>query len=116
LRKQRAYKLYWSIGKDIVEKLKHEGWGAKIIDRLSHDLSITFPGISGFSTRNLKYMRKFTSIYKDFIFVQQVAAQIPWWHHVVLMDKISNSNERRLFAGIYCFLNSPFKLSPFSIT
>lgn len=87
-------KLYWSIGKDIAEKQKQEGWGAKVIDRLSHDLSNTFPGISGFSTRNLKYMRKFASTYQDSLFVQQVAAQIPWWHHVVLMDKIANPDER----------------------
>lgn len=87
-------KLYWSIGKDIVDKQKQEGWGTKVIDRLSHDLSNLFPGISGFSPRNLKYMRKFASIYQNFLFVQQVAAQIPWWHHVILMDKIENPEER----------------------
>lgn len=86
---KKLIKLYWSIGKDIAEKQKQEAWGAKVIDRLSHDLSNTFPGISGFSTRNLKYMRKFASTYQDSLFVQQVAAQIQWWHHVVLNEIIS---------------------------
>lgn len=51
--------MYWDIGNRILEKQHNEGWGAKIIDRLSHDLKTAFPDMSGFSPRNLKYMRKF---------------------------------------------------------
>ena len=36
-------------------------WGAKVIDRLSHDLKSAFPEMSGFSARNLKYMRAFAA-------------------------------------------------------
>lgn len=46
--------LYWSIGKSILEKQTNEGWGAKIIDRMAKDLASGFPGVSGFSVRNLK--------------------------------------------------------------
>jgi hypothetical protein len=49
--------LYWSIGRDILSRQQAEGWGAKIIDRLAHDLQNEFPGTEGFSPRNLKYMR-----------------------------------------------------------
>lgn len=48
--------LYWLIGRDILSRQKTEGWGAKIIDRLGIDLTCEFPGIEGFSPRNLKYM------------------------------------------------------------
>lgn len=51
--------LYWEIGNTIIEKQKQEGWGAKIIDNLSHDLSISFPEMKGFFPRNLGYMKKF---------------------------------------------------------
>lgn len=86
--------LYWEIGKTILDKQHQLGWGAKIIDNLSRDLNQSFPELKGFSPRNLKYMRKFAETYPDFEFVQQVAAQIPWFHNCILIDKIKNSNER----------------------
>jgi predicted nuclease of restriction endonuclease-like (RecB) superfamily len=49
--------LYWSIGREILDRQRAEGWGAKVIDRLSHDLQLEFPGVEGYSPRNLKYMR-----------------------------------------------------------
>ena len=39
-------------------------------------------------------MRKFSLEYKSLEFVQQVVAQIPWSHNVVLMDRISDVNKR----------------------
>lgn len=68
--------LYWKVGKSILAKQEQFGWGAKIIDKLSKDIAGDFPGTSGFSPRNLKYMRKFASIYPDKEFVQAVLAQI----------------------------------------
>lgn len=50
--------LYWNIGKSILQKQKEEGWGAKVIDRMAKDLKDAFPEMSGFSPRNIKYMRK----------------------------------------------------------
>lgn len=52
-------RLYWEIGRGILEKQKSEGWGAKVIDRLADDLRREFPDMKGFSPRNLKYMRAF---------------------------------------------------------
>ena len=52
--------LYWRIGKSISEKMVAEGWGTKVVERLAQDLGNDFPGVAGFSIRNLKYMRKFT--------------------------------------------------------
>ncbi len=50
---------YWEIGCDILASQKREGWGAKVIDRLANDLLREFPKLSGYSARNLKYMRAF---------------------------------------------------------
>jgi predicted nuclease of restriction endonuclease-like (RecB) superfamily len=47
--------LYWQIGRDILDRQEAQGWGAKVIDRLSHDLREAFPEMKGFSPRNLKY-------------------------------------------------------------
>ena len=90
--------LYWSIGKSVLEKQAGEGWGAKIIDRMAKDLTVDFPGVSGFSVRNLKYMRKFAEVYPDFQIVQAVLAQIPWWHNLLLLEKLKNFEARQWYA------------------
>lgn len=80
--------LYWDIGRVILDRQEREGWGAKVIDRLAADLRETFPDMKGFSPRNLKYMRAFAAAWPDRAIVQQAAAQIPWFHHCVLLDKV----------------------------
>ena len=67
--------LYWDVGKTILQRQEKEGWGAKVIDRLSHDLREAFPDMSGFSPRNLKYMRTFAAAWPEITIVQQLAAQ-----------------------------------------
>ncbi len=90
--------MYWQIGKAILKKQNEEGWGTKVIDRISQDLKDAFPDMKGFSTRNIKYMRKFADIWKDEAIVQQLVAQLPWGTNIVLMDKVSNVEERIWYA------------------
>ena len=89
--------LYHYIGKKILDRQKNEGWGAKVIDRLSHDLMVSFPDVKGFSSRNLKYMRAFSEAYPESPFVQQLAAQIPWFHHCSILDKIKERKVREFY-------------------
>ncbi len=89
--------LYWSIGRDILMRQQQQGWGAKVVDRLAADLRRAFPEMKGFSPRNLKYMRAFAEAYKDEQFVQQVAAQIPWFHNCKLLDKVRDPSEREWY-------------------
>jgi predicted nuclease of restriction endonuclease-like (RecB) superfamily len=90
--------LYWQIGRDILEQQGSLGWGAKVIDKLAIDLKSSFPEMKGFSPRNLKYMRAFAEAYPDFQFVQQAAAQIPWFHNCILLDKVKSQEERIWYA------------------
>jgi len=83
---QKMILMYWQIGKAILDKQKAEGWGSKIIDRLSHDLKEAFPDETGFSPRNLKYMRKFAEAWPDIEIVQRSVAQIPWRSNITLLD------------------------------
>ncbi len=83
--------LYWDLGRMILERQKRAGWGAKVIDRLAQDLREAFPEMKGFSPRNLKYMRAFSAAWPDRQFVQQLAAQIPWFHNCVLLDRIADA-------------------------
>lgn len=89
-------RLYWSIGRDILARQSDAGWGAKVIDRLARDLRRAFPDMKGFSPRNLKYMRAFAAAWPDERTVQQVAAQLPWFHHCTILDR-AHDRETRLF-------------------
>ena len=90
--------LYWNIGRAILQKQEEEGWGTKIIDRMAKDLKDAFPDMSGFSPRNIKYMRKFAECWPDSEIVQQVVAQIPWRTNRMLLDKLNTQEERLWYA------------------
>ncbi|WP_338635479.1 PDDEXK nuclease domain-containing protein [Spirobacillus cienkowskii] len=89
--------LYHKIGTEILKKQNSLGWGSKVIDRLSKDLIATFPDMKGFSPRNLKYMRLFSDNYQDVIFVQQLAAQLPWFHIVTILERLKTPEERAFY-------------------
>lgn len=90
--------LYWQIGTDILARQAAQGWGAKVIERLAHDLKKAFPEMKGFSARNLKYMRMFAESWQSDAFVQQPVAQIPWGHNLVLLSKLKTVEERLAYA------------------
>lgn len=90
--------LYWQIGNEILVRQAAQGWGAKVIDRLAHDLRTSFPEMKGFSPRNLKYMRSFAEAWPKLEFVQEVLAQLPWYHQLALLDKLKTTDERQWYA------------------
>jgi predicted nuclease of restriction endonuclease-like (RecB) superfamily len=90
--------LYWQIGRDILSRQAEQGWGAKVIERLAHDLRNLFPNMKGFSSRNLKYMRSFAGTWTDLAIVQQAVAQLPWGHNLVLLDKLNTQEARTWYA------------------
>ena len=91
-------RLYWSIGRAILSEQQTHGWGAKVIDQLSVDLKREFPEMSGFSPRNLKYMRRFAEQWPDEQFVQAPLAQITWYHNIALLEKLDASELRLWYA------------------
>ena len=68
--------LYWNIGKSILQKQQEEGWGKKVIDQLSKDLSKTFPDERGYSERNLRNMKRFAEEYPHFPILQVPLAKL----------------------------------------
>ena len=108
--------LYWDIGRMIDRRQKQEGWGAAVIPRLSRELANELPEVKGFSERNIKRMLAFYREYPEPASivtqaasqlpggrkVPQAAAQlpasllwlIPWFHHVVLMEKVKDEATR----------------------
>ena len=89
--------LYWHIGRDILQRQQAQGWGAKVIDQLAHDLTAAFPEMKGFSRRNLLYMRSFAERWPDAEFVQQAVAQLPWGHNILILTKCPSVDEARFY-------------------
>lgn len=101
-------RLYWTVGKTIVERQENSGWGSKFIDKLAKDLQNEFPGLEGFSRRNVFRMRAFYLEYKlvppavaQFNELEHlgILAQIPWSHNIVLMEKLDSVEERIWYAN-----------------
>jgi predicted nuclease of restriction endonuclease-like (RecB) superfamily len=91
--------LYWQLGKDITEAQTQHAWGDKVLERIATDLKTAFPGVEGFSRRNLYRMRAFYTAYRELDeFVPQPVAQIPWGHNAVLLEKLKDSNQRLWYA------------------
>jgi predicted nuclease of restriction endonuclease-like (RecB) superfamily len=91
-------RLYWKLGRDILERQAKLGWGAKIIDRLAHDLRVAFPETRGFSRANLMYMRAFAEASPDTEIVQQLVGQLSWGANLVLLTHLKAPAERRFYA------------------
>ena len=90
--------LYWQLGKDILTRQAEQGWGAKVIERLSRDLRAAFPEMKGFSRANLLYMRAFAEAWTDPSIVQQAVGQLPWGHNIVLLTRLKAPEWRLTYA------------------
>ena len=82
--------LYWQIGREILARQQQQGWGAKVVERLSKDLRAAFPEIKGFSRRNLDYIKDFAEAWQDESILQQLVAKIPWGHNVRILDHVKD--------------------------
>src|SRR4030067_2214494 len=89
--------LYWDIGKSIVAKEEKLGWGKSIVETLARDLQKEFPGIQGFSARNLWNMRTFYLTYKDSQKLQPLVAEISWTKNVIIMERCKNDVRREFY-------------------
>ena len=89
--------LYWDLGKMIVEKQEKFGWGKSIVENLSIDLQKEFPGVQGFSARNLWNMKVFYEEYSQLEILQPLVAEISWSKHIAIMSKCKDVQERRFY-------------------
>ena len=54
---------YWKVGTYILYLQKREGWGGKVVDKLSQAIRAEYPDKKGYSRRNIFYMCQFASAY-----------------------------------------------------
>jgi len=90
-------KLYWDIGKNIVDRQEKFGWGQSVVEQLSRDLNHEYKDIEGFSPDNLWRMRMFYLEYKDEQKLAQLVPELPWGHNILIMQKIKNAKEKEYY-------------------
>ncbi len=90
-------KLYWDIGRTIVQRQKKYKWGDAVVEKLANDLKKDFETTFGFSTQNLWYMRQFYLEYKDDSILQQLVGELPWGHNILIFSRIKNKKEREYY-------------------
>lgn len=89
--------LYWDIGKMIVERQEKEGWGKAVVETLADDLQKEFPGVQGYSARNIWYMRMFYITYRENTKLQPMVAEISWTKHLVILDRCEDDLEKEFY-------------------
>ena len=80
----------YKIGELIISKSE---WGNKFIDNLARDIKNEFPETTGFSVRNLKYMKKFAAEFAESDIDRFNLAYVTWYHHMALMDKTESKDQ-----------------------
>ena len=90
--------LYWDLGR-VICKRQADGtsWGKAIVERLAADLRAEFPGIQGFSSQNLWYMRRFYLAYHGHEKLQPLVGKISWAKHLVILGKCKDPLEREFY-------------------
>ena len=89
--------MYWDIGRMIADRQKGNTWGKSVVERLAADLRLEFPGIQGFSSRNIWNMRKFYATYVKNQKLQPLAAEIGWTQNIIILDGCSDDLEREFY-------------------
>lgn len=89
--------LYWDVGQAIAERQKTEKWGKSIVEHLAQDLQSAFPGVGGFSSRNIWYMRNFYLCYCQNTKLQPMVAEISWTNNLLIMEKCKDDLEREFY-------------------
>ncbi len=81
----------------IVDRQEKEKWGKSVVEQLSKDVQIEFPGIRGFSSRNLWRMKDYYLTYKDNTKLPSLMAEIGWTHNIVIMEKCKDDLQREFY-------------------
>lgn len=89
--------LYWDIGRMIDSRQTASERGDVVVKKLAEDLRAEFPGVAGFSWRNLFYMSEFYSAYRDLPKLQPLVAMIGWTHNLIILQRCSDPLEREFY-------------------
>ena len=92
--------LYWQIGSMLSRKIEAAEWGEGIVERLAEFIARTYPGLRGFTRRNLFRMRGFYEAYRDDPIVSPLVSQLPWSHHLIILGQSKQQDQREFYVRL----------------
>ena len=89
--------LYWQVGQTISNKIEAAQWGDSVVEQLAEHLSLTQPGLRGFTRRNLFRMRQFYEAYRGDAKIVHLVRQLPWTHNLIILNQCKRAEEREFY-------------------
>jgi predicted nuclease of restriction endonuclease-like (RecB) superfamily len=72
-------------------------WGDSIVDELAAALARRYPGLRGFTRRNLFRMRQLYEAYRGHAIVSPLVTQLPWAHHLIILSQAKPDETREFY-------------------
>ncbi len=89
--------LYWELGAYISKKIASAEWGDGVVDELAATIARQYPGMRGYTRRNLFRMRQFFEVYRGQKKVSPLVTQLPWTHHLIILGQTKLPDERYFY-------------------
>lgn len=89
--------LYWQLGEYISKKIEAAEWGDAVVEELAAAIAHEYPGLRGYTRRNLFRMRQFYEAYRSGKKVSPVVTQLPWTHHLIILSQTKHAQEREFY-------------------
>lgn len=89
--------LYWNIGEYIGRKVAEEAWGKGTVEILAETIQRRFPGMTGYSARNLWRMRQFFETYRGQPKLAALVRELSWTHNLLIMSRCKRDDEREFY-------------------
>jgi predicted nuclease of restriction endonuclease-like (RecB) superfamily len=88
---------YWELGAYISGKIATAEWGDGVVEELAADLARRYPGVRGYTRRNLFRMRQFFEAYRAQKKVSPLVTQLPWTHHLIILGEAKPVETREFY-------------------
>ena len=89
--------LYWSLGEYLTQKISRDGWGEGTVEDLAATIQRRYPGVTGYSARNLWRMSQFYETYRDQPKLSPLVTELSWSHNLLIMIRCKRDEEREFY-------------------
>jgi len=89
--------LYWSVGEYISLKIADDGWGKGTVEALAATVQRRYPGMTGYSARNLWRMAQFFETYQHQPKLATLVRELSWTHNLLILSRCKRDEERDFY-------------------
>lgn len=89
--------LFWQLGEHVSRGLASAASGDGVVDELAATIAEKYPSMHCYTHQNLIRMRQFYEAYRRDKTASAVLRQLPWTHHLLILDQAKLPEERRFY-------------------